>query len=142
MKNLKLIIALWIIFIIGVIVLVKVNAQEKVEKHPIVIKWDDVYKGLVIIQLDMETDTITVYQNFTAMVMLSLLREYSAECYADSELVKMGLFYTFEGNKFKAIYDPKPYESIGNLIEVNDEWIHRDPTFTGFMEFLEAKYKQ
>ncbi len=73
-------------------------------------------------------------------LLLYEYREYSEECYADSAKVRMGLFYTFEGNKFKAIYDPKPYESTGNLIEVNDEWIHYEPTFPGFMQFLEEKY--
>lgn len=68
-------------------------------------------------------------------------REYSIKCYADSTKVRMGLFYTFEGNKFKAIYDPEPGEIIGNLIEVKDEYIHREPTFLGFMDWLEEKYK-
>ena len=81
-----------------------------------------------------------VYMFMGLLAMHSEMKNYEMECYADSELVKMGLFYTFEGNTFKAIYDPKPYESIGNLIEVNDEWIHQDPTFPGFIKFLDDRF--
>lgn len=68
-------------------------------------------------------------------------REYSAECYADSTKVRMGYFWQFNGEIFKAIYKPKGGEMVHNLKEVRDEYIHREPIFTGFMEFLDKKYK-
>ena len=58
-------------------------------------------------------DTLTVVRNITAVCMLDLLKEYCAECYPDSI----------------RFIPPNSFESF-------------NPTFLGFMKFLDEKYKQ
>ena len=56
-------------------------------------------------------------------------REYSAECYADSQHIKTHPVSLGPDGQVYAVY----------IIEW--KWTHRDPTLPGFMEFLERKYK-
>ena len=122
MNYLKTAIICSIIFILGVVLLVKLNAQEK----PVIY-------------------SVTIYDNIGDQAMKRLVFElnlYQAECYADSKLVNMGYYWRFNSEIFKAIHNPNPWESIGNLKKVEKEWIHREPTFLGFMKFLEAKVKR
>lgn len=60
-------------------------------------------------------------------------REYSAECYADSNYVWCDSVRVYGMSETSWQFPSKI---------IWREWIHREPTLPGFMQFLEEKYKQ
>ncbi len=56
-------------------------------------------------------------------------REYSAECYADSQHIETHPVITNKEGAVLPVYI------------ISWVWIHRTPTLPGFMQFLEEKYK-
>lgn len=72
--------------------------------------------------------------------LLMLYDEYEQECYIDSTEVIFAIYKNWDtGETFRAIYSSKAGVSIYNLIEVETDYIHRKPTFVGFIEFLKIK---
>ena len=80
----------------------------------------------------MEDGTLIIYQNFTIINILSLYDEYEKECYADSSQIVRhfgyGVCYMMPGDK---CITPGHYDK--------KVWIHREPTFQGFIEFSRKK---
>ena len=56
-------------------------------------------------------------------------REYSAECFADSQLIDTHQIITGKEGQILPVYI------------IKWKWIHRIPKLSGFMQFLEKKYK-
>ena len=83
-----------------------------------------------------QTDTITAEEVGAAITMISTLNfmvglydDYATECYADSEEVDIG--YRIYGDE------------NGELIARRESrWIHAEPTFQGFMEYLRKRLEE
>ena len=88
--------------------------------------------------------TETLYPEYLAIInLLDFYDEYEKECYNDSTAIIFGYFYNWDDKKeFKAIYEPKGGVLLANLIKTEDGFIHREPTFQGFIKFLRKKCKE
>ena len=70
-----------------------------------------------------------MYMFLGLMAVKNELELYSVECYADS-IYDTSLMYL------------KLNETTARLEIDSTKYIHREPTFTGFMQFLEKKYEE
>jgi hypothetical protein len=90
---------------------------------------------------DDELDT-TEYIILTVSGLTYLWNEYKTECYADSTRE-----HTYNGHSFPGCYEydlyMEPIQQRRLICENPDhfEYVHRQPAFEGFMEFLNNKYK-
>ena len=72
--------------------------------------------------------------------LLALYDEYKIECYNDSTKVTFGYFYDWRtGEEFKSVYKANPGVIETNLRRLEDGYIHKKPSFEGFIEFLRRK---
>ena len=98
-------------------------------------------ESLPLVSID--GNTVTIYQNFTILNLLSLYEKYEEECYNDSTKVLFGYFYNYEtGKEFKIIYEPKDDLMMANFVRTEHGYIHREPTFNGFIVFLRQQLKK
>ncbi len=107
-----------------------VEAQEKAKS--LTIQSDYLASSgpyLELYKFNESDDTLTVNRHIAVICVLDLLREYSAECYADSEAVDIEL---------KDWYFLPDDQKFGDDVF----YIHRNLTLPGFIKFLDEKYKQ
>ena len=112
MKRTKLIVTIicWIICFIAIVVLVKLNAQEKSMGEVIVLHPD---REIRVTIGDKEYVTNYQYMMFLGLMATYYeLKLYEAECYPDSV----------------RFIPPNTFERL-------------DPTFTGFIKFLDKRFK-
>jgi len=128
MKILKIYTTCWIISMLVIIVLVNLNAQEKIKKVVIQSKYlkfepDEV----VFYEINASNDTLTINRAIAAICLLDLLREYSAECYADCTAIDI---------KYKDWYRLPPDQIFGDSLF----YIHQPPLLPGFIKFLDKRF--
>lgn len=114
MKTLKIVIFCWIVFIFGAIILVKLNAQEAQDKSmgEVIVLYPD--KEIRVTIGDKEYITNYQYMMFLGLMgMYYEMKQYRAECFPDSV----------------EFYPPNTF-------------IKLDPSFNGFIRYLDEKYKQ
>ena len=86
--------------------------------------------------------------NCYGQITLQDLLDYREECYADSYLVKESysnvsiqpvmVIDSVKGLNYK-FYDYSQPMFSDAVYRVREKWYHREPTFTGFIIFLEGK---
>ncbi len=116
---------------------IAIDYQKDAEKERI--KVDSLLKAMYNrIQFKYETDL-----EFIGINVLKLLQEYSAECYADSFAMSGEVFLDWETAKLDTVYPPSklPAMLIGSTGEIVRKYFHKQPTFPGFMKFLEGKHE-
>ena len=62
--------------------------------------------------------------------LLSLYDQYAKECYADSTYEQVTKQWTIHD------FNVKTMTTCDTIIPATYDWIHKEPTFTGFMEWL------
>ena len=86
----------------------------------------------VIVGKDSLMTTLNPYCFAPIIFLIQQYEEYEKECYADSSI--------WRGYKFVSTGKTTMGMSIG-YDEYIIEWVHREPTFQGFMKFLKGKVK-
>jgi len=74
---------------------------------------------------------------------LRLYSEYERDCWNDSTLVHGAMFRDYDsGQDFWARHRPRAGVMEANLLFLEDRWLHRQPTFEGFISWLRKKVKE
>jgi hypothetical protein len=114
---------------------IKMTKAERIALMFIIIVFVVIAAGLVRCPVQKKAKAQTTHPlkdktiEFVGRSVLELLREYSTECYADSQQTQIGGITVWIEST-----------GVGTVVDDGKEWIHREPTFTGFMAFLENKY--
>lgn len=77
-----------------------------------------------------------LYKKLVALSILELYSQYKAECYRDSmPMMENNMYYQRSTSLFA--------DTIDHIIDLypQKEWIHRQPTFDGFMLWIEKNTK-
>ena len=103
-------------------------------------EWD-ITEVPALMLYDSDSNVLTFYQNFTVINLLALYQEYEMECYNDSSL-NYYEFYNYQGKEYKSKGHSLDPGFDPGYIGGRKIWTHKQPTFQGFMEFLERKEMQ
>ena len=102
---------------------------------PYVVSIDD----STIITINTSTGSIKIIPD-AINILLTVYDEYKAECYADSTLIKTVVSQAPDVEPDSTgLYDYSKVLTVNAVYQTETKWVHREPTFQGYIEFLRKK---
>ena len=99
-------------------------------------------KGVMVYVPDEKSQVWNMGKEYLTVVIVKLYDAYAKECYADSTTQTYNI-YIRNGHKYYALPSSEDVD-LGIDVDYRGQeqvWEHKQPTFSGFIEFLRSKIK-